>query len=301
MADKLKPGGKMVINVRGAESIRRQGKEGVTRITLDDPSEILVLRPDSSIKAYQKGFTKTELKEWCEKELGEDYSVEFATKENAGGTYDTAVVVTKNNESTTHEDSASELGQPTENGAAVANFDAKVTEKSERSKRLTELSSRIKAGGSLGSHQLLHELNVALDLDITPEEGEQISTDRSRYYDLGDGVSLRIADHQGNADTFKRAGHPADNYGIVVKLSPSRFKDKADVDYLEYVYFPDKMTDAKRQKELVAGLKGFVETGDFNMLPKPDKVNSSGVLRRLHGTRTSSARMRRLRTGRCSA
>ncbi len=101
MADKLKVGGKMVINVRGAESIRKQGKEGVTRITLDDPSEILVLRPDGSIKAYQKGFTKQELKDWCEKELGEGYSVEIATKKNAGDSYDTAVVVTKNNGSDT--------------------------------------------------------------------------------------------------------------------------------------------------------------------------------------------------------
>ena len=99
MADKLKDGGKLVINVRGAESISKQGKEGETRITLDSPSEILVLRPNGSIKAYQKGFTKSELKEWCEKELGEGYSVEIANNKNAGGSYDTAVVVTKNNES----------------------------------------------------------------------------------------------------------------------------------------------------------------------------------------------------------
>lgn len=96
MADKLKVGGKMVINVRGAEGIRKQGKEGETRTTLDDPSEILVLRPNGSIKAYQKGFTKQELKTWCENELGDGYSVDVANKENAGGSYDTAVVVTKN-------------------------------------------------------------------------------------------------------------------------------------------------------------------------------------------------------------
>lgn len=97
MASKLKDGGKLVINVRGAQSIKAQGTEGKTRITLDDPSEILVLRPDGSIKAYQKGFTKEELKKWCEKELGNGYSVEIANNKNAGGSYDTAVVVTKNN------------------------------------------------------------------------------------------------------------------------------------------------------------------------------------------------------------
>ena len=95
MADKLKDGGKLVINVRGAEGIRKQGIEGKTRTTLDDASEILVHRPDGSIKSYQKGFTKSELKEWCEKELGEGYSVEIANNKNAGGSYDTAVVVTK--------------------------------------------------------------------------------------------------------------------------------------------------------------------------------------------------------------
>ena len=275
MADKLKPGGKLVINVRGAESIRRQGKDGVTRITLDDASEILVLRPDGSIKAYQKGFTKDELQAWCEDELGEGYTVLKANKENAGGTYDTAVVVIKNNESTT-KGSASELGQPTDKGAAVANFGAMIGNNSERSKRLSDLSLEISKTGALGSHQLLHGLNVALDLSVTTKEGGRMSTDRSRYYDLGGGVSLRVSDHQGNADTFARVGHPVDNYGIVIKLSRSRFKDKDGVDYLEYVYYGDRVDGRRRQMEIVDGLRAFVETGDFSKLPRADKVNGSG-------------------------
>lgn len=100
MADKLKVGGKLVINVRGAQSIKTQGTEGKTRTTLDDPSEILVHRPDGSIKAYQKGFTKEELRDWCKQELGEDYSVDIANKKNAGGSYDTAVVIKKEKEGT---------------------------------------------------------------------------------------------------------------------------------------------------------------------------------------------------------
>ena len=275
MADKLKPGGKLVINVRGAESIRRQGKDGVTRITLDDASEILVLRPDGSIKAYQMGFTKDELQAWCEDELGEGYTVLKANKENAGGTYDTAVVVIKNNESTT-KGSASELGQPTDKGAAVANFDVMIGNNSERSKRLSDLSLEISKTGALGSHQLLHGLNVALDLSVTTKEGGRMSTDRSRYYDLGSGVSLRVSDHQGNADTFARVGHPVDNYGIVIKLSRSRFKDKDGVDYLEYVYYGDRVDGRRRQMEIVDGLRAFVETGDFSKLPRADKVNGSG-------------------------
>lgn len=275
MASKLKPGGKLVINVRGAESIRRQGNEGMTRITLDDPSEILVLRPDGSIKAYQKGFTKDELQDWCEEELGDGYTVLKASRDNAGGTYDTAVVVIKNNESTT-KGSASELGQPTENGAALANFGAMIGNNSERAKRLSDLSLEISRAGAFGSHQLLHGLNVALDLDVTPKEGGRMSTDHSRYYDLGNGVSLRIADHQGDANTFARFGHPGNNYGIVIKLSRSRFKDKDGVDYLEYVYYGDRIVGAGRQKEIVDGLRTFVESGDLSKLPRADKVNSSG-------------------------
>ena len=275
MASKLKPGGKLVINVRGAESIRRQGNEGMTRITLDDPSEILVLRPDGSIKAYQKGFTKDELQDWCEEELGDGYTVLKASRDNAGGTYDTAVVVIKNNESTT-KGSASELGQPTENGAALANFGAMIGNNSERAKRLSDLSLEISRAGAFGSHQLLHGLNVALDLDVTPKEGGRMSTDHSRYYDLGNGVSLRIADHQGDANTFARFGHPGNNYGIVIKLSRSRFKDKDGVDYLEYVYYGDRIVGAGRQKEIVDGLRTFVESGDLSKLPRADKVNGSG-------------------------
>ena len=129
MADKLKDGGKLVINVRGAESISKQGKEGETRITLDSPSEILVLRPNGSIKAYQKGFTKSELKEWCEKELGEGYSVEIANNKNAGGSYDTAVVVTKNNESGTV-GVASEAGHPSWSAQALPNSSSKLNNNS---------------------------------------------------------------------------------------------------------------------------------------------------------------------------
>ena len=103
MAVRLKPGGKMLINVRGAKGIINQGKEGHTRLTLDDPSEILVLRPDGSIRAYQKGFTKPELKEWVQKELGDGYEVEVANKDNAGSTYDTAVLVRRKAEAQTPE------------------------------------------------------------------------------------------------------------------------------------------------------------------------------------------------------
>ena len=64
-------------------------------------------------------------------------------------------------------------------------------------------------------------------------------------------------------------------FRLVVKLSPHRFKPREDANYLEYVYYPDKL-DGERQKEIVDGLKDFLQTGDFSALPSPDKVNTSG-------------------------
>jgi 2-polyprenyl-3-methyl-5-hydroxy-6-metoxy-1,4-benzoquinol methylase len=267
MADKMKVGGKMVINVRGANSIAKQGKEGVTRITLDDPSEILVLRPDGTIKAYQKGFTKDELKSWCEKELGDGYSVEIATNKNAGSSYDTAVVVTKNNESGTI-GVASEAGHPRRSAQTVPNSSAKLDNSLATTKELDKLSNAISKKGKMGAHEFLYSLSRAFG--YTEE-----SLKKSYYKDLGESIGIRIADHYANAENFEKKGDNEENYGVVVKLSPSHFKDKEGVDYLEYVYFPDKLS-GERESEIVDGLKAFLQTGDFTKLPKPDKVNPSG-------------------------
>lgn len=266
MADKLKDGGRMVLNVRSAESIRRQGKEGETRITLDDPSEILVLRPDGSIKAYQKGFTKTELKEWCEKELGAGYKVEIANKGNAGGSYDTAVVVTKKNESGTV-GVASETGRPSRSAQAVSNSGTKVGKKSEYRDGLEEISDRLDEK-AMGAHEFLYNIAKAFGL-----KGEGLRA--SFYQDLGNSVGIRVSDHSANTDNIASKNANSEVYGLVVKLGRHRFKSNADADYLEYVYYPDRL-DGARQKEIVDGLKGFVDSGDYTLLPKPDRVNRSG-------------------------
>ncbi len=267
MADKLKDGGKMVINVRGANSIAKQGKEGVTRITLDDPSEILVLRPDGSIKAYQKGFTKEELKDWCKKELGDGYSVEIATNKNAGGSYDTAVVVTKNNESGTI-GVTSEAGHPRGSAQTVPNSYAKLDNGLEITKGLDNIVSQITQNGKMGAHEFLYNLSSSFGF-----KGKNLK--ESYYKDLSENIGIRIANHYANADNFAKKGSNEDNYGIVIKLSPNKFKDKDGVNYLEYVYFPDKLS-GERQTEIVNGLKTFLQTGDYAALPHPDKVNASG-------------------------
>ena len=267
MADKLKEGGKLVINVRGAAGIAKQGKEGVTRITLDDASEILVLRPDGSIKAYQKGFTKPELKEWCENELGEGYRVEIASKDNAGDSYDTAVVVTKNNGSGTI-GTASEVGHPRRSAQPMLNSAAKLAEFSDITKGLNSILASLSENGELGAHELLFELSKAFG-----HRGSNLN--KSYYKELGEEMSIRFADHYANSGNFDEKNEHGTNYGVVIKLSANRFKDKDGVDYLEYVYFPDKL-DEERQFGLVDGLKAFVETGKFEALPRPDKVHASG-------------------------
>ena len=267
MADKLKVGGKLVINVRSAESIRKQGKEGETRITLDDPSEILVLRPNGSIKAYQKGFTKAELKEWCEKELGKGYSVEIANNKNAGGSYDTAVVVTKNNESGTI-GVASEAGRPRRSAQAVPNSGAKLSMVQELTNKIEKLSEDISEKGEMGAHEFLFNVAKAFGL-----EGNNLN--KSFYKDLGNSIGIRISDHYANADNITKKNSNDEVYGLVVKLSPQRFKSKSDANYLEYVYYPDKLT-GERQREIVEGLNKFLQTGDYMQLPAPDRVNRSG-------------------------
>lgn len=204
MADKLKDGGKLVINVRGVEGIRKQGIEGKTRTTLDDASEILVHRPDGSIKSYQKGFTKSELKEWCEKELGEGYSVEIANNKNAGGSYDTAVVVTKNNESGTV-GVASEAGHPSWSAQALPSSVAKLEKNQEYAKDLAKLSGTL-SKKVMGAHEFLFSVAKAFGF----EEG---NFNKSFYKDLGSSVGIRISDHSANPDNIINRNDNSNVYG----------------------------------------------------------------------------------------
>ena len=114
--------------------------------------------------------------------------MEAANQKNAGGTYDTAVVVTKNNESAAS-GNTSELGQPTADGAALANVGAKIRNNSERAKRLGDILQEIDRNGALGAHQMLHQIAVAFDTSISREDGRRKSTKKSEYFDLGGGVT----------------------------------------------------------------------------------------------------------------
>lgn len=276
MARCLKPGGRMFINTRKAG----EEKYIKDKIELDSPQEILVKR-NGKIASYQRFFTPRELQRWVQEELGAGYSVEIANERNSGTKGLAAVVVTKNNGSPANSE-ASGLGQPIRynEDAPVANFDAKLRKLSERTKRLDAIISFIREGNKLGSHEFLHELNNAMLLS------NRRSTNSSNYVNLGSGVTLRISNHYANVDSFRRNNNLHDNYGIVIKLSPSRFKDDPKVDYLEYVYFPDKLTK-ERQLDILNGLKSFMSSGRYESLPEPDKVNASGIYKEKHANPTS--------------
>jgi hypothetical protein len=264
MAAAMNDGGRMFINTRRAG----EEKSIKDKIELDSPREVLVKR-NGKIASYQRFFTPAELKEWVESELGDGYSVEIANEKNSGTKGLAAVVVTKNNESLAKSE-ASGLGQPiAEADAPMVKVDAKVAKNREFAKNLENLSAEITGGKTFGAHELLYRIAQSFGFD-------KPTLDESKYFDLDSNVSLRLADHQGNANTFALHDHTDDNLGFVIKLSPAKFKDRESVNYLELVFYPDKIADATRQREIIEGLQKYLTTGDIGNLPKPDKYNGSG-------------------------
>jgi hypothetical protein len=225
---------------------------------------------NGKIASYQRFFTPTELKEWVESELGDGYRVEIANKENSGTEGLAAVVVTKNNESPAVGE-AYGLGQPIAKkaDAPMVRVDAKMVKNTEFANNLEKLSAENEAGKLFGAHELLYRIVNSFGFKGT-------SLDKSNYFSLDDNVSLRVANYQGNANTFAHHNHPDDNLGLVIKLSPSRFRGKESVNYLELVFYPDKIADATRQQEIINGLRDYLTTGDIGKLPTPDKYNGSG-------------------------
>ena len=212
-------------------------------------------------------------------ELGQRVLNDYLDKKNDNTDYLTLVFSKKgrkNNESPTEKGRASELGPPTPKDAALANVGTKIVNKSECVKRLSELFDYIDQKKTLGPHELLHEIVISFDSSLKKEQASFVSTDSSKYFNFENGSTLRVSDHKGNVELFALRNNYYNNYGLVIKLSPSRFIGNDEVDYLEYVYYPDKLKDNARQKAIVAGLREFVETGDFTRLPSPDKIWISG-------------------------
>lgn len=164
------------------------------------------------------------------------------------------------------------LGQPTTNNGnpPVVLLGAKLNKNYENA--IDDIINFINEKRTLGAHEFLHELDNAMT-GINKE-----SIDKSDYIDVGDGYTVRISDHYSNANTFNRFNNTTNNYGIVIKLENQKFKSDPNVDYVEYVYFPDKL-DRSRQLAILEGVKSLIKTKDIGQLPKPDNVHKSKIVK----------------------
>ena len=160
------------------------------------------------------------------------------------------------------------LGQPTTaNGnPPVANLGTKLNKNYENA--IEAIENLIREKGTLSAHEFLYELDNALTgLNEASIEG-------SDYIDIGDGFTIRVSDHYSNANTFKRFNNTEKNFGVVIKLKNRKFKSDPNVDYVEVVYYPDKL-DSNRQLSILEGVKGLVETKDIGEMPEPDDTHTS--------------------------
>lgn len=175
---------------------------------------------------------------------------------------------------------------------SLSHFGAKLRKDFETA--IEELEEKINQKGKLGDHEFLYELDEALSEDPKIEENN------SDYVHIGEGVTLRLSDHYANGKNFKDYKNQLQNFGIVV-LPPkdhrnkSIFKGLSDVEYIEYVYYPDKM-DLERQKDILQGIKEFIKTKDFNKLPKPDNTHISPKPKSLLSLRQPPAEMADIRS-----
>lgn len=80
MSKCVKDGGIIIVNTRTAESIKAQKMKRV----LDSDSEILVLRNNGKVRAYQKGYTDRTITEYIKDRLGDGWVVKPATLSNSG-------------------------------------------------------------------------------------------------------------------------------------------------------------------------------------------------------------------------
>ncbi|MDE6536773.1 MAG: N-6 DNA methylase [Muribaculaceae bacterium] len=140
------------------------------------------------------------------------------------------------------------------------------------SENLKYLEGNIPENG-LGKNQIVYA--IAESLGIAGESG------RSNYSEVNvPGVgetTIRISNHSANPSNF---GRVENNVGIVIKTSNQRFRPDEGTDYVELMYYGDKVSgNAGLQKEIVGGLRHYIETGSFEKMPEPDRLNTSGAYR----------------------
>ena len=147
---------------------------------------------------------------------------------------------------------------------------AKLARISENLKKKAE----IVGDNGLGMNELVYELAQAI-------EEKSPSSNKSNYNEVyiakAGKTTIRISGHPGETERF---GKTPNNVGIVIKTSNHNFRNKDDVNYVEFVYYGDKVEgNAERQRSIINGLRHYIETGSFERMPEADRLNTSGRYR----------------------
>lgn len=124
--------------------------------------------------------------------------------------------------------------------------------------KLTELINSISKDGAKSQEDFLRELSKACGKKMGNLEFSKYFSNRN----TGDELILRLANHRGNASSFKRWDEKKGNFGIVIKLKKQLFVPDDEVEYKEEVFFWDDL-DAETQIKIAAGLGDWVETGQY--------------------------------------
>lgn len=154
---------------------------------------------------------------------------------------------------------------------------AKVQQNSDITNALNKLTEALSGENAYTPQEFVGQIALALGI-------KDASTNKSNYttITLGDGTTanIRISNHQGNAINFTIKGKGGDvNIGFVIKDSKTAFRPDNNSNYVEFVYYGDKTTEAERQKAIVDGIRHLIETGKFEQIPPADNINTSGAFR----------------------
>lgn len=165
-------------------------------------------------------------------------------------------------------DSLSHTQQSTALWTRSQSDDAKIQKISER---LKKLEADIPSYGMAAN-----DFNTVLSTALKgSHETYRVSTYKKVEID-DTSTTIRIGNHYATVTNFKTSN----NAGVVIKTHNKNFRPDDSVDYLEFVYFGDKLSgDTKLQRSITKGLRHYVETGSFEQMPKPDILNSSGRYR----------------------
>ncbi len=138
----------------------------------------------------------------------------------------------------------------------------------------------------MGPNEILYEIAHALGIS-------DAGSGSSNYVTLnanGRLTTVRVSNHSATTRNF---GQTPNNVGLVIKTRNHNFRDEKGTDYVEFMYYGDQIAgDATRQREVIEGLRHYIETGSFEKMPQPDVLNTSGAYLAALPSKKSTIRFR---------